>query len=64
MMIHASKRRGDCNISLVGRAEGGFVNMASVCEVKSEVSQCLFEFLHMQIVSYFEESCGKEKSVR
>ena len=48
----------------MGRAEGGFVNMASVCEVKSEVSQCLFEFLHMQIVSYFEESCGKEKSVR
>ena len=43
---------------------GVFVNMAGVCEVKSDVSQCLFEFLHMQIVSYFEESCGKEKSVR
>lgn len=37
--------------------------MAGACEVKSDVSQCLFEFLHMQVVSYFEESCGKEKSV-
>ena len=32
-------------------------------EIKAEVSQCLFEFLHMQVVAYFQEACGKDKNV-
>jgi len=35
----------------------------SMTTVQAEASQCLFEFLHMEIVSHIQQETGPEKKV-